>query len=149
MIHYKISARVTMYATRLVMAVMIVLLAAFPMLVQRYHAHFRPLADSERTAILLAFYISSVPVLFALWNMDKLLGNILQQLLFTLENVSHVRRVRWCCFSVSAICLIAAFGFPSMLFISMIMGFLGLVVTVVGQLLKAAVAIQEENDLTV
>ena len=36
-----------------------------------------------------------------------------------------------------------------MIFISTIMAFLALVVTVVGQVMKAAVELREENDLTV
>jgi len=147
--HYEFSAKVTLYASRLVAAVMLVLLFTFPMLVERYHQHFRPLLDSERIAITAAFYLCALPVLLALWNMDKLLSNILKAQLFTLKNVSHIRVVRWCCVAVSLICLGATFGFPSLLFLSAIMAFLALVVTVVGQVMKAAVAIREENDLTI
>ncbi len=149
MCSYRFSAKVTLYATRAVAVLMGVLLFCFPVLVERYHQRFRPLLASERTAILLGFYACSGAVLAALWNMDRLLGNILRENLFTLENVGHIRGVRWCCLAVSVICLAAAFGFPSLLFLSLIMAFLCLVVTVVGQVLKAAVTIREENDLTV
>lgn len=147
--HYETSARITLYASRAVAVLITVLLLCFPVLVERYHQHFRPLLDSERTAILSAFYVCAVPVLLAMFHMDKLLRNILRANLFTTENVSHIRTVRWCCMAVSLICLGAAFGFPSMIFLSTIMAFLGLVVTVVGQVMKAAVEIREENDLTV
>lgn len=147
--HYETSARVTLYATRAVAVVMLALLLCFPALVERYHQHFRPLLTTERTAITGAFYACAVPVLLALWHMDRLLCNILRAQLFTTKNVTHIRFVRWCCLAVSLICLCAAFGFPSLIFLATIMAFLGLVVTVVGQVMKAAVEIREENDLTV
>ena len=146
---YAFSARVTLYACRVVAVVMVVLLFSFPMLVERYHQHFRPLLESERTAIIAGFYACSAPVLLALWNMERLLCNILKAQLFITKNVSHIRCVRWCCISVSLICLCAAFGFPSLIFLSIIMAFLSLVVTVVGQVMKAGVELREENDLTV
>ena len=147
--HYEFSSRVTLYATRFVTAVMLILLPTFPILVERYHQPFRPLLESERTAILAGFCCSVVAVVLALWNMDRLLCNILKAQLFTTDNVRHIRIVRWCCLAVSIICLCAAFGFPSLFFLAIIMAFLCLVVTVVGQVMKAAVEIREENDLTV
>ncbi len=149
MCNYKFSTRVTLYSTRAVLAIVLALLLCFPTLVQHYHDRFRPLLDTERTAVLAGFYLCSLAILPALWNMDRLLRNILQEQLFTGENVRCIRTVRWCCLAVSLICLGAAFGFPSLLFLSLIMAFLFLVVTVVGQVLKTAVAIREENDLTV
>ena len=147
--HYEFSAKVTLWASRGVAVLIAALLIFFPGMVERYHRNFRPLYDSERYALLGAFYLSAVAVELAMYHMDKLLRNILRAELFTAENVSHIRYVRWCCFWVSVVCLFAFFGFPSMIFISTIMAFLALVVTVVGQVMKAAVELREENDLTV
>ena len=147
--HYQFSATVTLWASRCVAALIAVFLVFFPSMVQSYHENFRPLLDSERYALLGAFYLSAVAVEIAMYRMVRLLRNILRGSLFTAENVAHIRCVRWCCFAVSLICLFAFFGFPSMIFISTIMAFLALVVTVVGQVMKAAVELREENDLTI
>ena len=147
--HYEFSAKVTLWAARGVAVLIAVLLFCFPALVERYHQNFRPLSDAERHSLIGAFYASALMVELAMYHMDRLLRNILRADLFTGENVAHIRMVRWCCFAVSAICLFAFFGFPSMIFISTIMAFLALVVTVVGQVMKAAVEIREENDLTI
>ena len=147
--HYIFSAKVTLWASRFVAALIAVFLIFFPGMVQSYHENFRPLSDSERNALLGAFYASAVAVELAMYHMDKLLRNILRAELFTRENVHHIRMVRWCCFWVSIVCLFAFFGFPSMIFISTIMAFLALVVTVVGQVMKAAVELREESDLTI
>ncbi len=147
--HYVFSAKVTLWASRFVAALIAFFLIFFPGMVESYHQNFRPLSDSERYALLGAFYLSAVAVELAMYHMDRLLRNILREELFTRENVHHIRMVRWCCFWVSIVCLFAFFGFPSMIFISTIMAFLALVVTVVGQVMKAAVELREESDLTI
>ena len=147
--HYVFSAKVTLWASRFVAVLIAFFLIFFPGMVESYHQNFRPLSDSERYALLGAFYVSAVAVELAMYHMDRLLRNILREELFTGENVSHIRYVRWCCLWVSVVCLFAFFGFPSMIFISTIMAFLALVVTVVGQVMKAAVELREENDLTI
>lgn len=146
---YETSARITRYAGRAVAVMMGILLPCFPMLVEQYHQYLRPLLDTERTAILGGFYVCALAVFPALWHMDRLLTNILRAELFTTENVSHIRSVRWCCLAVSLICLCAAVGFPALILLSVIMAFLCLAVTVVGQVMKAAVILREENDLTI
>ena len=147
--HYQYSATVTLWASRVVAVLIAVFLIFFPRMVESYHQNFRPLANSERYALLGAFYLSAVAVEIAMYHMDRLLCNILRADLFTGRNVRHIRFVRWCCLAVSIICLCASFGFPSLLFLSCIMAFLCLVVTVVGQVMKAAVELREENDLTI
>ena len=147
--HYYFSATVTRWASRAVAVLIAVFLIFFPRMVESYHQNFRPLFESERYALLGAFYLSAVAVELAMYHMDRLLRNILREELFTRENVHHIRMVRWCCFWVSIVCLFAFFGFPSMIFISTIMAFLALVVTVVGQVMKAAVELREESDLTI
>ncbi len=149
MCDYQFSARVTRYCTRAAGVLLLALLCCFPYLVEQYHLHLRYLLERERIAIIAGFYGCAIAVVPALWNMDRLLGNILQAQLFTDENVGHIRTVRWCCLAVCGICFAAGFGFRALFFLSAMMGFLFLVVTVIGQLWKAAVALREENDLTV
>ena len=146
---YQTSVKLTRFATWGIALLMIALLFLFPMLVEFYHREFRPLDNDTRFSVLRAFYGCEAAVLFALWHMDRLLRNISREELFTTENVRHIRMVRWCCLAVSLLCLTAAAGFPSLLFAAAIMIFLCLVVTVVGQVMKAGVEIREENDLTV
>jgi hypothetical protein len=81
--------------------------------------------------------------------MEKLLQSILAQSVFTSDNVKRIRAIRWCCAGVSLICLPAAFIYLPLFFLVIIMGFLSLVVHVVAQVMAAAVALREENDLTI
>ena len=146
---YIFFAKVTLWASRFVAALIVLFLIFFPGMVGVYHEKIRPLTDSERCALLGAFYASAPAVELAMYHMDRLLHNILRAELFTAENVRHIRMVRWCCLWVSIVCLVTFFGFPALIFISIIMAFLALVVTVVGQVMKAAVELREESDLTI
>lgn len=143
-----LSARVTLWVNRLIGAILAVLLPTLPMLLDWY-CHFRTLTTAEYWAIAIAFYCCAVLVAVALWNLDKLLRNILQRSVFTWGNVKCIRCVRWCCGGVSLICLPAAFIYLPLFFMVVIMAFLCLVVSVVAQVMAAAVSIREENDLTI
>ena len=142
------SAWVTLWMNRAIMAVLAILLFAMPALVDWLQA-VRPMDDTAAGALLIAFYCCVPCVALALWKLDKLMGNILREEVFVWENVNCIRMVRWCCLGVSLICLPAAFFYPTLVFMAVIMAFLSLVVNVVSQVMKAAVAIREENDLTV
>lgn len=142
------AARVTLWVNRAVGLVLAVLVFAMPRLLDWFQT-LRPLGEYGAAAIMIGFYCCVPMIGLALWKLDRLLRNILRGAVFVQENVSGIRAVRWCCLGVSLICLPMAFFYPTLIFIVVIMGFLSLVVNVVCQVMKAAVAIREENDLTV
>ena len=133
---------------RLFWLLVAVLLVTLP-LVLNWYCQYRVLTDLERTALTVAFYCCAVVVGIALWNMEKLLLSIHREEVFTRENVDRIRAVRWCCGGVGLICAPAAFCYYPLVFMVIIMGFLFLVVSVVCQVMDAAVSIREENDLTI
>lgn len=145
---HHLSARITLWVNRLIGLLLAVLLPTLPLLLDWY-CNFRILTHAEYWAIAIAFYCSAAVVAVALWNLDCLLRNILALSVFTKDNVLHIRRVCRCCGGVSLICLPAAFIYLPLLFMVVIMAFLCLVVSVVAQVMAAAVAIREENDLTI
>ena len=142
------SVRITLFANRLVAAILAVLIFTLP-LVLDWYCHYRSLTDLERTALTAAFYVCSVVVGIALWNMDSLLRAIAREEVFTPENVRRIRTIGWCCGGTALICVPAAFCYYPLVFMVIIMGFLFLVVSVVCQVMDAAVTIREENDLTI
>lgn len=143
-------AKITLWSNRLVAAAVAVLIFTLPALL-RWYAGLMSYTPNERDlrALIAAFWACAAVIFVALWNMEWLLRRILAQEIFIPENVRRVRRVQWCCAAVAVICLIATFfALPALLFAA-IMGFLCLVVSVVGSVLDAAVALREENDLTI
>ncbi len=142
------SALVTLWITRAVAALMVVLLFTLPSLLDWY-AKFRELTPQGELVICVAFYCCAVFIGVALWLMDALLRSILRGQVFIRPNVLRIRRIRLCCGIVALICLPTALSYPPLIFLAIIMGFLCLVVSVVANVLDAAVAIREENDLTI
>lgn len=141
-------ANITLWANRVVMAGMVVLLFTLKYILNWYEV-FRQLLPVERTAIVIAFYCCSVFIFWALWNMEGLLKAILADQVFIKENVKRIRRIQWCCTLVSLICIPACFAYMPLLLVTVIMAFLSLTVNVLACVMDSAVAIREENDLTI
>ena len=148
MIKQKSSIRMTLWIGRSIAVLVFLLLPVMPRILDWY-ARVRPLVDSARYAISVGFYLCVPAVLLSLRTLDRLLLNILKEQVFTSDNVCLIRRIRNCCAVVSLICLPAAWFYPPLIFLSVIMAFLALVVGVVKNVMAAAVELREENDLTI
>ncbi|MBE6982102.1 MAG: DUF2975 domain-containing protein [Ruminococcaceae bacterium] len=141
-------ARVTLWINRgLALVITVLLFTLQPIL--DWYATYRVFDQSERIALTVSFYLCALVTYLALWQFDRLLNNVLHARVFVKENVTRLRIIRWCCAAVSLICLPAACVYIPLIFMVVIMGFLCLALTVVVQVMKAAVAIREENDLTI
>ena len=144
----KISATVTLWVNRFIFVAVVAMVVSLPWLMDLY-IQARPLDSNAQKAIFIAFYACTPVVLFALWNIEWLVRRILAGDVFISNNVRRISRLRWCCLLVSLICLPATFFYLPLLFMVVIMGFLGLVVSVVANVMAAAVEIREENDMTI
>lgn len=142
--------KMTLWANRVAALVVAILIFTLPALLIWYGdlLGYHP-PQQDMTGIAISFDLCAVAMFIALWNMEKLLKNILQQKVFVAENVRRVRRIGWCCAVVAAICVAATSFVLPMLIFAAIMAFLWLAISVVGCVLDAAVAIREENDLTI
>ena len=142
------AAQITLWVNRVIALLIVLLIPGLPSLL-KWYSTIRILSQLEYGAILIAFYCCVVVIGIALWNLDKLLRNILQEQVFIRGNISRIRTVRWCCGGISAICLPAAVCYLPLLFVVLIMAFLCLVISVLVHVMDAAVTIREENDLTI
>jgi len=142
------TTHITLWLNRAIGALIVVLLPTTPMILE-WVRQYREVTNAEGMAMLIAFYFCAVATAPALWNMDKLLRNILRDKVFVRENVTCIRWVRWCCAAISLICIPAAYFYLPLILMTIIMGFLSLVITVVVRVMNAAVLIREENDLTI
>ena len=142
------SAKCSLWVNRVLALTMGVLCITLYDLLTWYRS-LRQLPWQVCAVIFVGFYLCTPAVLYALWCIEKLLRGILKGDVFVQPNVRYLRRIRWCCAIVSLICLAAGFGYPPLLFLAVIMAFLALMVSVVKNVMAAAVEIREENDLTV
>ena len=148
--HKNKIVHITLWANRITAVIVVALIFTLPALLNWYadQLHYAP-PQRDVMAVSIAFDLCAVAMLMALWHMEKLLQNIRAQKVFVKENVRRVRRIVWCCGIISLICLVATRFMLPMLIFAAIMAFLGLAISVVGCVLDAAVAIREENDLTI
>lgn len=144
----KLSVHITLWANRAVGMVLFSLLFLLPCILEWY-AGFRYLSQGDRLTVTVCFYCCTVVIGWALWNLDCLLRSILSGEVFTRKNVRALRHVQWCCGIVAVLCVTATFAYLPLVFLSAIMGFLFLTICVVSNVMDAAVAIREENDLTI
>ena len=143
-----ISPRIVLWVNRIIFLALVALLPSMPFILFWYR-RIRFLTVSEILAIMVAFYICAIITGVALLTIEQLLQNILKENVFIRKNVSHIRRIQWCCALVSLVCLPAAFFYLPLVFMVVIMAFLSLVISVVDKTMETAVAIREENDLTI
>lgn len=144
----RLSAKITLWCNRIIALTVAVLVFTFPRLIQWYQG-LRPLGTHGAAAVTIGFY-SCVPiVLYSLWCIERIVTNLLRKEVFVMANVRYVRAIRWCCAGVSLICVPAACFYQPLIFMVVIMAFLALTVSLVKNILAAAVELREENDLTI
>ena len=143
------AAKATLFFNRFLAIVMVALLFVLPDFLDWYVTLRPAMNDSAQKALIWGFYCCAPAVFFALWELDRMLRAILGRQVFVWRNVKSISRVRWCCLAVSLICLPAAVWYPPIIFMSIIMFFLTLILSVLANVMAAAVEIREENDLTV
>ena len=143
------SVKATLFVNRFLFFIMAGLLIFLPSLLDWYMTLRPGMGAVPRLALLVGFYCCAPVIFFALWELDRLLRSILGGLVFVRANVRSISRVRWCCLAVTLVCLVAACFYPPLIFISIIMFFLTLILSVLRSVMAAAVEIREENDLTV
>ena len=139
---------IALWVNRVVAASVFVLLFFVPGLI-RWYSGIRLLTLVEQRTVGACFYACVIPVQLALWQLDRLLAAILAERVFVRENVRRIRIIQWCCLAVSILCIPAAVAYLPLIFLVLIMAFLFLVVCVLTRVMDAAVAIREENDLTI
>ena len=144
----RLSVKFTQWCNRIIALAVVVLVFTFPRLLEWYQ-NLRLLGPHGAAAITFGFYLCVPVVLYALWCIERIVTNLLKEEVFVKSNVRYVRHIRWCCAGVSLICVPAACFYLPLIFMVVIMAFLALTVSLVKNILAAAVELREENDLTI
>ena len=142
------AVKLSLGAVALFFAAALALAAAMPWLLDWY-VRYRQLRDAGRIAIQVGFYGCLPFVLTALVCLWRLLRNIQREKVFLEENSRMMAALSWCCAGVAAVTLGAFRWYPPLIFITVSMAFLFLIVRVVRNCFIAAIALKEENALTI
>ena len=138
----------TLVVTNFAMALVILAAIGLPWILE-WNSLVRTLLPGERTAIMAGYYCCLPLLLLTLWKLRRLLVNIQKEDVFTDNNVKLLAAIRNYCAGLFGICLLAGFFFFPLLLIAAVLGFLSLMMQALKQVMAQAVAIREENDLTV
>ena len=121
---------------------------AMPWLTEWY-VRYRLIQESGRIALLVSFYGClpfALAVLICLW---RLLRNIRADRIFVAENSRMLAAVSWCCAAAAAVTLGTCRWYPPLGFLTVSAAFIFLIVRVVRNCFIAAIALKEENRLTI
>lgn len=107
---------------------------------------FKQMRFNWYSVSLIAF---AFPAYAALWQLYRLLRNISRGQVFVAVNVRCLRIISWCCFAAAVIFFFSGFYSTSwiVLFVAAVFG--GLIMRVVKNVFAAAVALQDDQDLTI
>lgn len=144
----KLSAQISLWVGRVIGALLLAMIFFLPPLLDWYGRCWS-MTRLDKWVVAGAYYLCLPGIFTALWSIDRLLCSILRQEVFTGANVERIRKIRWCCAAVGLICLPAGYWFSPLYFLAVIMFFLAFLVSVVKNVMAAAVELREENDLTV
>lgn len=72
-----------------------------------------------------------------------------QGIVFANANVAYLRLISWACFFSAVFLLVGACLWPVLILAAGCIGFLGLFVRVIKNMLTEAIGIKEENDFTI
>ena len=117
--------------------------------VARWYSTYRHLQEDRKMAIIIAFYVCLPFAMTALICLWRLLRNIERERVFLEENSRWMAVVSWCCAAIAAGTLGACRWYPPLGFVTASMAFLFLIVRVVRNCFIAAIALKEENALTI
>ena len=138
----------TLWITYIAIGVVLLVSAGLVWILE-WNSISRLLLPAERTAIITGYYCSLPMILLSLWEVLRILRKIKGGEVFVTENVKSLTILRSCCLGIFAVCLVAGCFFFPLLLVVAIMGFLSLMMQVVKQVMAQAVAIKEENELTI
>lgn len=112
--------------------------------------------------VFIVFYASAIPFYFALYQAIKLLSYIDKNKAFSELSVNALKKIKYCAITISSlhVLVLPLFYFfaekddaPGVIFIGLVVPFASMVIAtfaaVLQRLLKEAIDIKSENDLTV
>ncbi len=141
----KKSIKVSLILTYIFMFLLIAGIISLPWLVQWYVeiCHRKP---GLPTTIMLTCYPCVPFAAVCLWSLRTFLKNLLDDKINTLQNVSMLNRISWCCFGIMAIMLISGRFYLPFYVCAICAAFLGLILRIVKNLFHIQIEKEKSKD---
>ena len=144
------SVGLSIFCTRLVIALVLVCAVLLPQIIKGYIAFYQiPPPTEPLTTLMVILYSCCIPAMIALFSLDRLLVNIKKERVFIAKNVRLLRLISWCCFTAAAILACALPYYLFSIVMAIVLAFIGLLVRVVKNVIDAAVILKDEHDYTI
>lgn len=108
-----------------------------------------PLLDGKLYFFLITNYAVAVPVVIALYQMNRLLSNISRNEVFISENTEYLRGLSWCCMAAGIVLGASGFYYAPFFALCVVAVFMALVLRVIKNVFAQAEEIKNENDYTI
>ncbi len=107
------------------------------------------LSKGREPLLFATVYGSVVPAGFVLYFMHRLLKNICDNEIFTLENVKNLKRISNCCLIETVILALSGLYYPTFGIMAVLSLFATLILRVISSVFQQAVDLKDDNDLTI
>ena len=151
----KRSVKLSLAVCFVFLAVLTAGLFAGPWLVKIWFTWYRGWSEDGEamknmlTLFCACFYPCAVFAYLTLYSLLRLLFHIKKDEIFISANVQYLRCISWCCFAVAAITFVGGVFYIPFSAFAITAAFVGLMLRVVKNVMENAVAIKEENELTI
>lgn len=151
----KTSVYISLFICIMSSVLLLVWLFTFPQFFSWFYFDYHGLAHDPHAVqnvlntVIICFYACAPFATAGLGLLIALLRNILKEALFIPQNVKYLRILSLCCYAVTVIAFVCGLRYLPLMIIAFAMGVVGTLLRVVKNLVHAAVALQEENSLTI
>lgn len=142
------SLGLTVFCVKAALGLWVVFAFGAPMLVERYIL-WSHLDQGLVKLFLVTIYLSYLPIFLILLTLNRLLRNLKKGEVFVGDNVTALRMISWSCFFGAVILLGTGFYHWGFILIAGMVGFFGLLMRVIKNILAEALALKNENDYTI
>lgn len=155
MVKAKTSIKISIGVCVTISLILLTLIFLGPKIFQIYMVAYRGFSpEGEALAMLkkifaYCFYPCALLSSVILYSLLKLLFNIKNQQVFIFKNTSYLKTISYCLFIIGIITFAGGFFYMPFMFVACAGLFTGMLLRVLKNVFQSAIALREENDLTI
>lgn len=142
------SLMLSIFSTRLFALLLILGVIMAPSVV-RWYFGFSGGTESQVWPFCVIIYVSSIPAFALLYCLHLLLLHIRSGDVFIVQNVTLLRAISWCCFTIAVITFSAGFYYAPFFLVAVAALFIALILRVIKNVFEQAIEMKSENDFTI
>lgn len=143
------SVTLTKVCIWLFLAGYVITIVSCPFLVKNFVTLSRSASGKDARLFLVSIYACAVPTGLILWNLNRLVGDIGLEEIFTADNIARLRLISWMCGVNGVICFLSMLYYLPWGILGCCMIFMCLLIRVIKNVFVRAKELKDENDFTI